>query len=49
MDGDPIHGWLRSLVDPVSYPSRGGNSSGGVDQKHGKRGQRTIDRDEISN
>ncbi len=42
MNRDPIHGWLRSLVS-----SRGAKSTVGVDQKHGKRGQGTIDRDEI--
>ena len=50
--GALFHGWLRPLVDPVTRlveenPRVGEKSMGGVGQKHGKRGQGTVERDEI--
>ena len=30
------------------YPSRGGKSTSGVGQKHGKMGQRIVERDQIN-
>ena len=50
MDGDPIHGTLHIPVDPVTRLVKENPEKfmSGVGHKHGKRGQGTIEEDEIN-